>query len=175
MAVIEAIETVYLEADASSVTFSGIPTTYEHLQLRIQAKSDRTSASNDDVELNFNGISTSTYSHHRMTGQGTTKAVDAATGATFIKVSSIQAATSVSGAANYGGVIVDILDYRNGAKNTTVMGMSGLTAAPIGQTRAAFFSGLWSNVAAVTSIVLAPSGGSNFVRGSEFSLYGMTG
>ena len=172
MAVIEAIETIYLEADAASVTFSSLGS-YEHLQLRISAKSDRTSAVNDDVELNFNGISTSTYSQHRMTGQDTTPAADSATGATFIKVSSIQAAASVSGAANYGGVIVDILDYLNGAKNTTVMGTSGLTAAPIGRNRAAFFSGLWDNVAAVTSIVLAPSGGSNFVRGSEFTLYGL--
>jgi hypothetical protein len=173
MAVIEAIATTYLEADATSVTFSSLGS-YEHLQLRISAKSDRTSAVNDDIELNFNGDTGTNYSQHRMTGQDSTAAADSATGSTFIKVSSIQASASVSGAANYGVVIVDILDYADdGNKNTTVMGMSGLTAAPIGRNRVAFFSGLWDNTDDVTSIVLAPSGGSNFVRGSEFTLYGL--
>ena len=40
MAVIEAIATTYLEADAASVTFSSIPATYEHLQLRFNSRSD---------------------------------------------------------------------------------------------------------------------------------------
>ena len=34
MAIMEAIATQYLEADAASVTFSSIPATYEHLQVR---------------------------------------------------------------------------------------------------------------------------------------------
>ena len=34
MAIMEAIATQYLEADVASVTFSGIPATYEHLQVR---------------------------------------------------------------------------------------------------------------------------------------------
>ena len=44
MAVIEAIKTTYLEADVVTVTMSGIPGTYEHLQLRISARSTRTSS-----------------------------------------------------------------------------------------------------------------------------------
>ena len=42
MAVIEAIATQYLEADAATVTFSGIPATYEHLQLRASVRSTET-------------------------------------------------------------------------------------------------------------------------------------
>ena len=38
MAIIEAIATTYLEADAASVTFSSIPATYEHLQLRMTTR-----------------------------------------------------------------------------------------------------------------------------------------
>jgi len=173
MAVIEAIATTYLEADAASVTFSSLGS-YEHLQLRIHAKSDRTSAVNDDVELNLNGDTGSNYSYFRMTAQDTTTDADATSTDTFIKVSSVQADATLSGAANYGGVIVNILDYRHASKNTTVSGLSGLVATPLGRNRAAFFSGLWDNTAAVTSIVLTPSGGSNFMRGSEFTLYGLT-
>ena len=172
MAVIEAISTTYLEADATSVTFSSLGS-YEHLQLRIHAKSDRTGSTNDDVQLNFNGDTGSNYSHHRMMGSGTAATASSTAGGVYIKVSSIQAVASLSGATNYGGVIVDILDYRNGSKNTTVSGAASLTAAPIGSDRAIFFSGLWDNVAAVTSIVLAPLSGTNFIRGSEFTLYGL--
>ena len=176
MAVIEAIQTTYLEADATSVTFdisSSPGNTYEHLQLRIHAKSDRTGATNDDVALNFNGDTNSNYSHYRMMGSDSAETVTASTGVAYIKVSSIQAVANLSGAANYGGVIVDILDYRNGSKNTTVSGMGSLTVAPIGSNRATLFSGLWDDVAAVTSIVLAPLSGTNFIRGSEFTLYGL--
>ena len=173
MAVIEAIQTTYLEADAASVTFSSLGS-YEHLQLRISAKSDRSATyTNDDIKLNLNGDTGSNYSYHRMTGDDSTAGATGAASDTFIKVSSIQSDAGLSGAANYGGLIVDILDYRNGSKNTTVVGTSGLTEAPIGKNRMTFFSGLWDNVAAVTSIVLAPSAGSNFIRGSEFTLYGI--
>ena len=172
MAVMEAIATTYLEVDATSVTFSSLGS-YEHLQLRIHARSDRTGSTNDDVQLNFNGDTGSNYSHHRMMGSGSAATASTTAGGVYIKVSSIQAVASLSGAANYGGVIVDILDYRNGSKNTTVSGTGSLTPAPIGSSRATFFSGLWDDVAAVTSIVLAPLSGTNFIRGSEFTLYGL--
>jgi hypothetical protein len=56
MAVIEAIATTYLEADASSVTFSSLGS-YEHLQLRINA---RTSGSGnfENTAVTFNGVTT---------------------------------------------------------------------------------------------------------------------
>ena len=123
--------------------------------------------------MKYIGDTGSNYSYHRMTGEDSTAGATGAASDTFIKVSSIQSDAGLSGAANYGGLIVDILDYRNGSKNTTVVGTSGLTEAPIGKNRMTFFSGLWDNVAAVTSIVLAPSAGSNFIRGSEFTLYGI--
>ena len=173
MAVIEAIATTYLEADAASVTFSSLGS-YEHLQLRISAKSARsTSYTNDDIKLNLNGDTGSNYSYHRMTGEDTTEGATGSASDSYIKVSSVQSDAGLSGAANYGGVIVDILDYRNGSKNTTVSGTGSLTPAPIGSSRATFFSGLWDDVAAVTSIVLAPLSGTNFIRGSEFTLYGL--
>ena len=173
MAVIEAIATTYLEADATSVTFSSLGS-YESLQLRISAKSDRTSASNDDIELNFNGDTDPNYSYHRIMGAETTASADEEDSDSFIKVSSIQSGAVQSGAENYGAVIVNILDYKDdGNKNTTVMGASGLTEAPIGKNRVTFFMGLWNNTDDVTSIVLTPANG-DFIRGSEFSLFGLS-
>ena len=176
MAVIEAIATTYLEANASSVTFSSLGS-YEHLQLRISAKSDYTGATSDDIELTFNGDGDPNYAYHRMMGSETTSYTDIATGAAFIKVFSIQSSAAESGAENYGAVIVNILDYKDdGNKNTTVTGTGGINriySALLGGSRAISFGGLWNNDDDVTSIVLAPSGGSNFLRGSSFTLYGI--
>ena len=173
MAVIEAIATTYLEVDVASVTFSSLGS-YEHLQLRISAKSARsTSYTNDDIMMRFNGDTGSNYSYHRITGEDTTPDADATSSGSYIKVSSIQSDAGLSGAANYGGLIVDILDYADdGNKNTTVMGASGLTVAPIGKNRVTFFMGLWNNTDDVTSIVLTPANG-DFIRGSEISLFGL--
>ena len=176
MAVIEAIATSYLEADYTSVTFSSLGS-YESLQLRIHAKTDRTNASNSDIALNFNGDTGTNYSHYRIVGSETVTYVDATTGDSYIKVSSIQSSTANSGAENYGAVIVNILDYKDdGNKNTTVSGTASInrvTASLLGGSRSILFMGMWNNDDDVTSIVLTPLGGSNFVRGSEFSLYGL--
>jgi len=173
MAAIEAIQTTYLEADAASVTFSSLGS-YEHLQLRISAKSDRSATyTNDDIKLNLNGDTGSNYSYHRMTGEDSTAGATGAASDTFIKVSSIQSDAGLSGATNYGGLVVDIFDYADdGNKNTTVMGTSGLTEAPIGKNRVTFFMGMWNNTDDVTSIALAPANG-DFIRGSEITLYGI--
>ena len=180
MAVVEAIQTHYLEADVSSVTFSSLGS-YEHLQLRICAKTDRTDASNSDVALNFNGDGGSNYSYFRMIGSEAAASVDKQAGYTYIKMSSIQAGAVMSGAVNYGAICADILDYRNVSMNTSVRGTSGINrifSSLLGGSRAIVFSGLWVKTggyvsAAVTSIVLTPLGGSNFTRGSVFTLYGI--
>ena len=77
MAIMEAIATQYLEADAASITFSSIPATYEHLEIRLSARTNRTyyidpiniAINTDSSSSNFtvaiiqaNGTSKSAYS-----------------------------------------------------------------------------------------------------------------
>ena len=170
MAVIEAIATTYLEANATSVTFSSLGS-YKHLQLRISAKSTRsTTYTNDDIKLNFNGDTGSNYAYHRITGEDTTADADATSSGSYLKVSSIQSDAGLSGATNYGGLVVDIFDYADdGNKNTT---LSWFVGAALDKNVYAV-SGMWHNDDDVTSIVITPRAGSNLVRGSEFSLYGL--
>jgi hypothetical protein len=168
MAVIEAIATTYLEADAASVTFTGIPTTYEHLQLRISGKEDATGA-DGAFGLQFNGDTTSNYVFHRMQGSNTT-----ASGASATVQSGLWLyyyATNGDDASLYGGGVIDILDYRNPNKNTTILQLAGTAGA--GTPRVVFESGLWPYTPAVTSIAVIPGFGGNLVRGSEFTLYGL--
>jgi len=169
MAVIEAIATTYLEADATSVTFSGIPTTYEHLQLRLSCRSDRADL-HDVLLLQFNsdtGTGATTYSTHWMDASLTSVTGNGAADSYYYLWFPVPA--SQRAAAQYGPMNIDILDYRNTNKNTTVMG----TASRGDGGRVEFGSMVWDSTAAVTSIVLDIAYGTNFVRGSEFTLYGL--
>ena len=168
MAVIEAIQTTYLEADAASVTFGSIPATYEHLQLRMSCRSSREDTV-DILLVQFNsdtGFPT-TYTTHYMDATGSSATAAAVTGSYYFGGYPISANTAL--ATEYSTVHVDILDYANSDKNTTAMGTMALGSAG----RLEFGSLLWDNTAAVTDILIKARFGPNWVRGSEFSLYGL--
>ena len=163
MAVIEAIATTYLEADASSVTFSSIPAMYEHLQLRCSIRivtTARTSAN-----LQFNGDTGSNYTSHRLHATGTSESAAGWTGLTYML--GVVGTGGDSTSTDFSALVVDILDYANTNKNTTCQFLSYAAGAP----DLFFQSGLWDDTSAVSSIVMTPS--ANIARGSEFTLYGL--
>ena len=172
MAVIEAIQTTYLEADATSVTFSGIPTTYEHLQIRMHVKSDRSGSDVDGLRIDFNddGHPSTAYSYHWMRGSSTAESAGGAASTRLNLQNMIAAQGGVTDAANFSTVILDILDYRNALKNTAVMALMGSTG---NWSTVSFESGLWDNKDAIIKILLDQVNGPNFMRGSEFTLYGL--
>ena len=63
---------------------------------------------------------------------------------------------------------MDILDYRNANKNTTVTCMNGEPPT----TGVWFTSGLWDSTAAVTSLFFDMYSG-NIARGTEITVYGI--
>ena len=178
MAVIEAIETIYLEADVASVEFASLGS-YEHLQLRICGATDSTYSSGtyrDAVVLYFNTSVATTngdYSRHTILARDTGVNAYPSTGGNYWSTGSFMGTSK--GVAHFGGGIVDILDYRNGSKNTTMMLSGGALGPDTGNTEFALSvtSGLWDAVTAVDKILLIPDLGSNFRRGSEFTLYGL--
>ena len=166
MAVIEAIQTTYLEASASSVTFSSIPSSYEYLQLRWSAKSDRGIAG-EQVGVRFNSDTGANYHNHSMYAVSTTVETFLRTGNAYIDTWGIQ---GFSDSASFGSGIVDIPDYaEDGNKNTSLFTFGGAGDQPL----VAFGGGMWDNTDDVTIITLHPVNSSNFVRGSEFTLYGL--
>jgi len=172
MAVIEAIATTYLEADAASVTFSSLGS-YEHLQLRCNMKSDRSASSVDGFRLTFNSDTASNYSHHYMWGSTSSASAGRFTGTRLNLQNMLADDAGETPAANFSTGIIDILDYRNANKNTTVMALLGTAGTTLWST-VSFESGLWDDTSAVTSILLDQVNGPNFMRGSEFTLYGIT-
>jgi hypothetical protein len=168
----EAIATTYLEADAASITFSGITGTYEHLQLAGNARCTGTGTALFNWQIEFNGSAGTAYSAHSMQFYDTSIYAKRSTGTAFVTLNS-QASGDGIQSTDYGLFIIDILDYANTNKNTTCQTTSGAALTQdAGTVRIAFGSGLWDNTAAVTQIKLTPSSGS-MQRGSEFTLYGL--
>ena len=172
MAVIEAIATTYLEADAASVTFSSLGS-YEHLQIRVSGRHNNAGGGGASIYIRFNGDTGSNYSTHTMQAyNGTNVAADAYTGQAFVYAGGRITGPLTPSASNYGTSVIDILDYRNGSKNTTMHQKSGVVDDYQGNSYLWFSSSLWDNTAAVTSILLyTPSG--SFLRGTEITVYGL--
>ena len=178
MAVIEAIATTYLEADASSVEFSSIPATYEHLQLRLNAKSNRTNSS-DNVRIYLGDSSDSPvdtgsgYYCHYLLGAGATDGAGV-NASNALRIMRVAGSKTDEDAANYGSTVVDILDYANANKNTTVLGIGGLVGDSSGSgALVALSSGIWETASVVTAVRAQAADGSGWIRGSVFTLYGL--
>lgn len=161
------LETEILTSSESSVTFSNLNSTYganyQHLQLRMVTR-DTDSDTGANAHFRINGVSTSSYSHHRLyeavsyAGVSTTSIINAFT-------ASANAPTGAFGAA-----VVDILDPFETTKNTTVKTLSG---AAVVNGAIVLGSGALYSTAAVTSFQIFADASRNFVTGSRFSLYGL--
>jgi hypothetical protein len=150
---------------SSSVTFSSIPSTYTHLQIRYFGRN--TTDNNAAVYMTINGDSGSNYSWHQLFGSGSSLGTQALTSQTFMSVGQESSTASV-----FDAHVVDILDYANTNKNKTVRTLGGWEDNTQG--RVFLRSGLWMNTAAISSITLTPSS-SNFAQYSSFALYGIEG
>lgn len=160
----ESIQTVTVSTAVSSITFSSIPSTYKHLQIRGIAKWG--TAYTGYSRIQFNSDTGANYTQHRLEGSGSAASAAGYTGET----SSILGFNSDT---QWGANVTDILDYTNTNKYTTIRTLGGFDANGSGYI--AFSSGLWLNTAAITSIVLQPSNGVTFVQYSQFALYGIKG
>jgi hypothetical protein len=164
----DSIATVTVGA-AAVVTFTSIPATYTHLQLRCLARG--ADAGDSHIEVRFNGDTGYNYSYHYVYGDGATVYAGAAASDAHIRLNRIAGAGTASNI--FGGVVFDLLDYANTNKYKTSRALVGYDANGSGQIH--FTSGNWRNTSAITSIELAAETQSNFAQYSTFALYGIKG
>jgi hypothetical protein len=164
----ESIETYTLTGNQTSVVFNSIPSGYKNLQLRIIGRTDRSADVTDGANIRFNGDTSSNYSDHFLSGNGSS-ATSGVTQTTSITAAAVLTATSAA-SQSFGGAVIDILDYTNTNKYKTIRSITG-NAVNIIQLR----SGNWRSTNAISSITIFPNIGSNFVSGSRFALYGIKG
>jgi hypothetical protein len=169
----ESIATVNVTSNVTSITFSSIPSTYQHLQIRVMAKSN--TAGNDGLahhaEIAFNGDTTlANYNRHQLRGDGTTAVSNSTTSAapTACYVPSA-GLTSIFGVG-----VVDVLDYANANKYKTTRTLTGSNNNAAAAEFVGLTSGLWQNTAAITSITIK-CGTDSFTQYSSFALYGIKG
>jgi hypothetical protein len=155
----------------ATITFSSIPATYTHLQLRCLVRTDRGSA-RDYFRLRFNSDTATNYSAHYLIGNGASASASQATNAGAIDMG--LAATTAQASSIFGVTILDILDYANTNKYKTTRDLSGVDSNDT-EGKIEFQSGSWRSTAAVSTITLISGTGSNFVQYSSFALYGIRG
>ena len=157
----ESIATVTVgSGGAANVTFTSIPQTYTHLQVRAMGKT----TTNENHLFQFNSDTGANYKYHYLAGSGAS--ATAGDGG---------AANGYLGYNNPGTQfavwVLDILDYENTNKYKTCRTLFGCDGNGSGYSM--FTSTLYLSTNAITSIKFFPSGSASFAQYSHFALYGI--
>ena len=154
----------------STITFSSIPSTYTHLQLRVIGRSSAASGSSS-FYMQVNSDTGSNYSQHRIYGSGSSVTASADASQTSIQLDRLATNGSTSGV--FGAAVVDILDYANTSKNKTVRSLGGIDNNGSGFVM--YNSGLWMNTSAITSLSFTLDSPNTFTQYTQFALFGIRG
>ena len=171
----ESIATATGTGSSGTITFSSIPSTYQHLQIRFIAKFTADST-NEDLNITINSDTGSNYAWHRLRGNGSTVSAAGAASASNISIKNavIGSLTVPSLANRYSVGLIDIHDYASTSKTKTIKVMTGWDANGDATGYITLQSGLWNSTSALNSITLTvPS--LNFTTASTFALYGIKG
>jgi len=161
----KSIQSYLITSNTASVTFSSIPGTYKHLQIR--GTYYATANLGSDVLMYLNGDTGSNYSHSGYVATTGTATSYGAGSTTYLSIGN-QATGNQAGMG-----ICDILDYAHTNKRKTIRAICGVAGASTDKAMY-YMSGNWRNNNAITSIEIAPYGAS-FTAGTLISLYGIEG
>lgn len=154
---------------ASGVTFSSIPQSYKHLQIRVFGRSTA-SAAGESLTIGYNGDTTnSNYIFHRLftTGGGANNLV----GDSYANEREVVYLPAANASANFYGVaIIDMPDYTSTTKAKVARSLNGRDFNGSGQSTVQSSTWLTTN-AAINSIALS----ANLAQYSTIALYGMKG
>jgi hypothetical protein len=153
---------------SQSITFSSVPQTYKHLQIRGIGQASYSSNDEGSVGIRLNGDTGSNY---------TRKAGPFGGGATVsdgIILSTVFAEAGDGAFLNTGNTvganIIDILNYTNSSAYKSIRGIGATDRNGAGAIRMG--AGLWLNTAAVTSVTVYQQN-ANFTTQSFYALYGI--
>ena len=158
-----------LTTSAASVTFSSIPATFTDLVVRI---SNRSAASGTVLSsaLLFNSSTAGNYSSTIIEGDGSNDSSFRMTSDTQAYTYDINAADSTANTFSSGEIYIP--NYAVTAKKP--FGVFGTSENNDSFSRIRASANLWGLTDAITSITIQMYGGSSFVSGSSFYLYGIS-
>lgn len=160
------LETALISTNTASVTFDTSTYAalgYKHLQIRMVTKLSQ-SGTTTDQRLRFNGVTSTSYSAHRLLGNGSSVVSQNYTSATSSLIGLVDGDQFTAG-------VIDILDAFSSTKNTTVRCLFGAKGAA---SEVMLTSGLFYDTTAISSITLFPIV-YNYLAGSRLSIYGLKG
>ena len=160
------IESQSLSASAASVTFSNIPQTYKSLKLLVSARTEI--ADNADYASVKPNNTTSNQTWRQLTGNGSAAASSNGTGVFGL----LRTTGSTTTSNTFGNSLLELPNYSSTTANKPASG-DGVGENNATATFMNLSASLWSDTTAITSLVIAPGGGTNFVFGSTFQLYGL--
>jgi hypothetical protein len=148
------------------VTFSSIPQTYKHLEVRANAF-----AGGDSYTLRVNGSSSVLYTQQAVlyyfTGESDMILGITSNPGTFMRISD---KSSSSLPASF---ITSILDYTSTTKTKTFRTITGQVSGS--NSNHSNYSGLFNSTSAITSLTFSDGGSNGLFNGSRVSLYGIKG
>jgi hypothetical protein len=169
----ESIATATASGSATTLTFTSIPSTYKHLQIRGISKNSGTGSAASTFTAIFNSDNSANYAWHYIDANGTAATASGGASDTAITLRRGSSTNNASYTNMFGSIIIDVHDYASTTKNKTVRYIAGTdynnTSGAL-----ALGSNLWMSTNAITSITLT-SGSGNWVAGTTFALYGIKG
>lgn len=168
----ESIASQTLSSSQASITFSSIPSTYQHLQIRAISQDTNNNNFPSVYYLEFNGSATAVYDTHFLWGNGTAANANNQLNGAYISFENSQTRAYTGMTDAFGASIIDIHDYASTNKNKTVRAFTGAEANAAGYC-VNLISGCWRNTSAISSIKL--TSGNSFSAKTVFSLYGIKG
>ena len=164
----ESIQTYTVGAgNQTTITFSSIPSTYKHLQIRGILNG---TVSDTDIRMRVGNGSADTgtsYSYHGLFGNGGSAGAYAGTSSDYMAVGA-----TPTNSTTFTGLVIDVLDYANVNKYKTVRTLTGLDTNGGGAIR--FLSGNWRSTSAINTIAISCYSG-DMKQYSSFALYGISG
>ena len=160
--------TVGAGGSAGPLTFSSIPSTWTHLQVRWLCRGTDAAYTNQSMAFRINSDSSTSYTYHTLYGSGSSVSATGATGYTYAYFDSIAGSATSSGVFGVG--VIDLLEYKNTNKNKTIRSLGGFDSNGTGF--AQMDSMLWLSTAAITRLDFYPITG-NFAQYSQIALYGV--
>jgi hypothetical protein len=154
---------------SSTISFTSIPSTFTHLQVRVFARDTQVSGAHS-LRLQFNSDTGSNYTYHAITGDGASASSGALTAQSTQYPGYLMGTSGTTGV--FAATIIDILDYTNTNKNKITRTISGVDNN--GSGNIGLMSGMWINTTSITRIDLLPAASTNFIQNSRFDLYGIT-
>jgi len=165
----ESITSASGTGSSGTITFSSIPSTYTHLQVRGIFQD---SLGYSIIKIQLNGDTASNYSWHRLYGEPGSSASGQASGAATQTSISPGPNGGPTGTTEMGVAVIDLLDYASTSKNKTIRFFGGVASTNSSYNYIAVSSGLWQSTSAINSVTLFVSG-ANWTTTTTFALYGI--